>query len=183
MACSGLISHPAFVSTPGVHPVVLTLNSQPFPSRPASPEDNGGGSHLFKLAPSIIIPMLSAPAAAFVCMPGRSSGTNGRWARWHPQVGEPQRQTAAAQWEKGFSDWTWCCCPNYLSCAECVSFRNKCGMSVNVSLILMCFSTFFAFVSLPLFQEQIKFHLSIKLAPTCLEQNEYHVIQLKSVYL
>lgn len=97
------MSHPLFVSTPGIHPAtVLTLNSQPFFSHPASPEDNGRGSHLSKRASSIIIPMLSAPVAAFVCMPGISSGTSGRWARWHCQVGEAQRKTTAAQWEWGF---------------------------------------------------------------------------------
>lgn len=75
------------------------------------------------------------------CLAGPQA-RNGRWARWHPQVGETQRQTAEAHWEKGFSDWTWWCCPNYLSWTEYGSFRNKCGMSVDVFLTLafLCFS-------------------------------------------
>lgn len=85
-----------FVFTPGVRPAIgLTPNLHPFFSHPFSPEDSRG-CHLSKLVSSIIF------SHAFVCMPGRSSSTSGRWPHWHPQVGETQRKITASEWEWGF---------------------------------------------------------------------------------
>lgn len=134
------------------HPSSQNLDPQPFFSHPTSPEDNGRGSRLSKLASSIIIPMLSAPVAAFVCMLGISSGTNGRWARWHPQVGEAQRKTTAAQWEWGFLTGLGAAPITWISLNI---FRNKWGMCVCVcgSPHVRVLSPTFVLLSLLLFQE------------------------------
>lgn len=156
--CSSPILYPILVSTRGIHPAtVLTLNSQPFFSHPASPEVYFRGSHLSKLASSIIIPMLSSPVEAFVFVPGISSGTSGRWARWHSGW-KGTKKNYSSSVGMVFSDWTWCC-PNYLNCCKYFIFRNKFGMSVYVSLCRLFLASTFFFLSLLLFQAHIKTHL------------------------
>lgn len=180
---SSSIFHPVSVSAPGVRPAtVLTLNSA-FSSA-TQPLLRIMAEVLAYLNPpsSIIIPMLSAPVAAFVCMLGLSSGTGGRWARWHRQVGEAQRKTMAAHGEWGFltgrgaAPITWI-----------VQSTLFLGTSVEwvclwVCVIMsVCFSPTSVFLSLLFFQEQIKIHLDIKVflegsGPRDLRQSEYRVI-------